>query len=492
MGKRLYQWLFRLVGVRDLYRELVVEDRLSQVRPGIRQDLTRLLAAVDRDNPFFQGKFRTFLDKNRDVDDETFFAEYARLPSFGKEDYARAGQSVMAGRLATADLATLELQFRGRPIESLRRLRRGDYLMPMATGGSTSLPLVVQMTRHHMFSMLFTFFKCWYRMGWRPGERMLIFYPRNTYNIDDMVQFNRYSRITGFRYHLFDHIDESTVRGLIDDINRYKPKLLLVFPSPMNMIAHTVRRFNLPLKHHPPLINVSGETFFDCQRKNITEVFSGSQIEDSYGSVELGEIAHETAGGLEVFARVAYVETEPNEAGQPEMIVTNLQTRDFPFIRYRMKDIADVSFIRDEQGAERFLITKIEGKDSNYIRCDAGRRFYPSFFNQFVNQLNTRVDDTILEIKVYERDQTEIEVQFIVRDPQREAEVRQLALQYLQREMSESMKYHIRFVDFIDHDYRRKYRVIERVGDVEFAGGMVGDQRKQAAIHEIEAAATPS
>ena len=60
--------------------------------------------------------------------------------------------------------------------------------MSMGTGGSSALPLVVRMTRHHMFSMLFTFLKCWYRMGWEMGERMMIFYPRNTYNIDDMVQ----------------------------------------------------------------------------------------------------------------------------------------------------------------------------------------------------------------------------------------------------------------------------------------------------------------
>ena len=47
------------------------------------------------------------------------------------------------------------------------------------------------------------------------------------------------------------------------------------------------------------------------------------------------------------------------------------------------------------------------------------------------------------------------------------------------------MRYEIRFVDFIDHDYRRKYRVIERIGDIEFAGGMVGDQRKRDAVSEI-------
>ena len=49
------------------------------------------------------------------------------------------------------------------------------------------------------------------------------------------------------------------------------------------------------------------------------------------------------------------------------------------------------------------------------------------------------------------------------------------------------MRYNVRFVDFIDHDYRRKYRVIERIGDVEFAGGMVGDQRKADTIERVEA-----
>ncbi len=487
MGKRLYQNLFRFVGVRQLYQDVVVEDRLTDVKAGIRKDLVDLLTSVNQHNPFFEGRFSEFLRDNETADQETFFANFAKLPSFSKDDYARAGQQVMTRTYADVDPGQMELRVEGRPWESLKRLRRGDYLMPMATGGSSALPLVVHMTKHHMFSMLFTFFKCWYRMGWRPGERMLIFYPRNTYNIDDMVKFNRFSKWTGFRYHLFDRIDEQTVRGLVDDLNAYKPKLLLVFPSPMNMIAHTIRRFQLPLRHHPPLINVSGETFFDCQRKNIEEVFRGSKVEDSYGSVELGEIAHETRGGLEIFANAAYVETEPNQAGQPEMVVTSLATRDFPFIRYRMRDIAEVSFETDRQGQERFLIKRIEGKDSNYILSDRGQRFYPSFFNSLVNELNRQTDHAIIEIKVFERDQTELEVQFIAREKDQEPMIQALALEYLREHLSNQMQYTIRFVDFMDHDYRRKYRVIQRLGDIEFAGGMVGDARKAATIERVEA-----
>ena len=71
------------------------------------------------------------------------------------------------------------------------------------------------------------------------------------------------------------------------------------------------------------------------------------------------------------------------------MIVTNLH-KGLSVHPLPMKDIATVRFVRDEKGDERYLITKIEGKDSNFIMNDRGERFYPSFFNRLVNELNAR------------------------------------------------------------------------------------------------------
>ncbi|MEE2641773.1 MAG: hypothetical protein VX768_14190 [Planctomycetota bacterium] len=485
MRRFLTQMAFRFMGVKKLYDEVVVEDRHENVKSLIRKDLQNLLEHANQNNDFFRGKFDEFLEQNRDATDETFFKAYSGLPAYSKQDYAEAGNDLLNG-YDEQDVEKLELQFAGRPLDSLRRLRSGKFLMPMATGGSTSLPLMIHMTKHHMFSMLFTFFKCWYRMGWRPGDKILVFYPKNTYNIDDMAKFNRYDRYCGFRYQLFEKIDRDSVAELVEEINRFRPKMLLIFPSPLNMVAHTIRKYNLPLKHHPELINVSGETFFDCQKKNIQDVFSRSRVEDSYGSVELGELAHETENGLEVFANVAYVETAPNENGKPEMIITRLQLDDFPFIRYKMKDIADIEFRVNESGQEMFVISNIEGKDSNYILSHSGERFYPSFFNRFVNELNGMFDGNILEIKVYERGQTDLEVQFILRDESRQNEIREAACELLQERMGGEMNYDIRFVEFVEHDYRRKYRVIERIDDVEYAGGIVGNQQKLDSIARAE------
>jgi phenylacetate-CoA ligase len=489
MLRRLfYRLLFWFVGVDKLYRQVVVSDQFQEVPRSIRRDLVDLLTSVNQNNPFFEGRFTAFLDHTEQLDDAAFFDAYSRLPALSKQDYAEAGRTVMARPWSDGNFNKNGLIVNGNVWQAVNRLRRGDFLMTMATGGSTALPLMVQMSKTHMFSMLFTFFKCWYRMGWRPGDRILVFYPRNTYNIDDMVKFNRHSWLVGFRYHLFDKLDEAVVRSLVDELNHFKPKLLLVFPSPMNMVAHSIRRLGLELKHQPQMINVSGETFFDCQRKNIESVFPRSRVEDSYGSVELGELGHESSeGGLEIFSKVAYVETVPNEAGQPEMVITRLGLVEFPFIRYKMKDIANVEFCCDSLGREKWVIRQIEGKDSNYILSDSGQRFYPSFFNRLVNDLNHRVDHSIVEIKVVERGQRILEIQFILRDRSFESPVSVEALKLLRARLSASMDYEICFVDFIDHDYRRKYRVIERIGDLEFAGGMVGDDRKTSAISEVRA-----
>ena len=493
MRHSMVRFAFRQLGVDKLYDEVVVQDRLTNIRPQIRADIVTLLKSANQHCPFFEGQFTDFLSATDKADDAAFFEAYSKLPCYSKEDYANAGDSILkrdfAKRLSSGE--NPELEFNGQAMQFLKRIRSGKFFMPMATGGSTSLPLAVRMTKHHTFSMMYTFFKCWYRQGWRPGDRMMVFYPRNTYNIDDMARYNKFSRFTGFQIHLFDKVDLPTISELVKEINRFKPKMLLVFPSPMNMIATTIRKHNLELTHHPELINTSGETFFDCQRSNIQDVFSGSIVEDSYGSVELGEIAHETPdrSGLEIFANVAYVETAPNENGKPEMICTRLHLDDFPFIRYKMKDIADIEFQTDKQGNERFVITKIEGKDSNFILSSSGQRFYPSFFNELVNNVNQEFEDAVVEIKVYERGGRELEVQLITKKSELNPAISDCITRLLTEAMGDQMSYDIRFVDFIDHDYRRKYRVIERIGDVEYAGGIVGNDEKLAKIERESAPA---
>ncbi len=80
-----------------------------------------------------------------------------------------------------------------------------------------------------------------------------------------------------------------------------------------------------------------------------------------------------------------------------------------------------------------------------------------------------------------------LDVQLIVKDPALGPEIAVAAQRELARHFGDAMHYEVRCVDFIDHDYRRKYRVIQRIGDIEFAGGIVGEARKAQTIREVEA-----
>ena len=159
MLKTLYQLAFRYIKVKNIYQEVVIDERLTDIRPKIRKDIEALLAHSNRHCEYFRGKYTEFLSEAPHLSDDEFFESYSKLPALSKKDYADAGQSVMTDSWASIDPSKNTFSVEGKPFESIQRLRNDDYLMPMATGGSTSTPLSIMMTKQHMFSMLFTFFK---------------------------------------------------------------------------------------------------------------------------------------------------------------------------------------------------------------------------------------------------------------------------------------------------------------------------------------------
>jgi phenylacetate-coenzyme A ligase PaaK-like adenylate-forming protein len=469
LRSRLLHSLITLLRVGDLYQLTAEPPERPATRAETRARLTALLERANAQHPFFAGRFTAFLAESAALDERAFFARYAQLPVFTEEDYRQAGLRLMA-RGYGERVAELELRFDGGIAAAVRQLRSPDFIFPMATGGSSKLPLTVQMTKEHTFANLFTLFRCWRKMGWRLGDKTLIFYPAQTYNIDDLAAFNRLSALTGIQFLLFRRLDSSTVARLVDTLNRFRPRLLLAFPSPLNRVAHLIRSDKLPLRHQPELINTGGETFLDCQRKNIARVFRKSRVQDSYGSVELGQIAHEGVRGLELFSDLAYVE----QGRDSELIVTRLDLIDFPFIRYQMRDVAQLG-----DG----VMLNLEGKDTSFVSAPSGQRLRPSFFNRMVNAVNARFPDSpVIEVKVIERSLSQWEVRLVTLEGANRREIERAVQDHLKKEIGDEAQALVRFVDEIEHDYRLKYRVVERQGDTEDAGGIIGNQEKIRAV----------
>jgi phenylacetate-CoA ligase len=474
----LIRTLFSYFGILSLYRE-VCETPVSHGKDAVRRELESLLKHTNQHSPYYAGKWTEFLENTNGVSDDEFLAAFSKLPVMQKKDYATAGFSILDSRYQ-GDTAPQQLNLAVPPLQLIEQVRQKDFLFALPTGGTTSLPLSVWMNKRHAFEMLFTFFKCWHENGWKLGEKVLVFYPKDVYNIDEMAAKNYLRLLTGFHIQLFETIDTNTVQTLVSEINTFKPHLMIVFPSTMNLVSHIIQREGLQLSHQPKCINVSGETFFDCQRRNIRRVFPESNVQDSYGSVELGEIAHEVnPKQLGVFSHLAYIENHPTEDGQYELVITRLKQTNFPFIRYKMGDVGYV-----QRANDTWQLTNIEGKDSNFLQASDGRRYRPSFFNQMVNALNASCSDCIVEIKVLENRKGNLVVYFVLSQNDQAEPVGEAARVYLSEHMGGSFTYDIQFVDAIAHDYRRKFRVIERAADeVEYAGGIVGNAEKMQRLN---------
>jgi hypothetical protein len=101
-----------------------------------------------------------------------------------------------------------------------------------------------------------------------------------------------------------------------------------------------------------------------------------------------------------------------------------------------------------------------------------------------VNALNASCSDCIVEIKVLENKKGNLVIYFVLSQSDQAELVRQAAKVYLLENMGEGFTYDIQFVDSIAHDYRRKFRVIERAADeVEYAGGIVGNAEKMQRLN---------
>jgi phenylacetate-CoA ligase len=118
---------------------------------------------------------------------------------------------------------------------------------------------------------------------------------------------------------------------------------------------------------------VTSERLYDEQRQQIEGAF-GCPVANGYGGRDAGFIAHECPdGGMHLMAEDIVVELigadgRPVPVGQPgEIVVTNLSTNDFPFVRYRTGDVA----VMDERscpcGRGLPLLREIQGRTTDFV-----------------------------------------------------------------------------------------------------------------------------
>ncbi len=183
-------------------------------------------------------------------------------------------------------------------------------------------------------------------------------------------------------------LDESSLVSYLQFCLRFKPRLLIGYPSVLRVFAEFLdeRRARIPsLK----AVSSSAETLYEHDREYLGRVF-GAPVFNRYGCREVGDIANEVPelDGLVVNSDRLFVEVldgngnpcAPGEQG--EVVVTDLENYGMPLIRYRMGDLARwAPAAAKKAGSYPFpVLESVDGRTLDVIRSPNGNRVGGTFW----------------------------------------------------------------------------------------------------------------
>lgn len=167
---------------------------------------------------------------------------------------------------------------------------------------------------------------------------------------------------------------------------RFRPQYLYGYVSMLERFARYLSERGLDGNSlNLKCIVTTSETLTSTQRSLLSSVF-GAPVQNEYGCGEVGPVAYECErGSLHIMSQNIFVEIldERNQEVAPgvegTVVVTDLNNRAMPLIRYRLEDRAVRG--RDCECDRGFpVIGTITGRKYDFVRVPDGRSFHGEYF----------------------------------------------------------------------------------------------------------------
>lgn len=254
--------------------------------------------------------------------DSFTFADYAQLPVLTKKDIQE-------------HLDTL----RSREFPK-------DKLIANLTGGSTGSPLKFYHDPPRLESRKAATWRHNQWAGYRIGDKAGILWgmPRDINAKPSLKAAIRKRLLDRILVLDTSSITEEKMREFHAQLLRFRPRVILAYADSLHLFARFLDQAGLT---PPPVVGIitSAEILFAEHRATIERVF-GAPVFDRYGCREVSIIASECAEhqGMHINAENLLLEIERPAGDQlpetpGEIIITDLENKGMPFLRYRVEDM---------------------------------------------------------------------------------------------------------------------------------------------------------
>lgn len=191
--------------------------------------------------------------------------------------------------------------------------------------------------------------------------------------------------------------EEQYIR-LVNIINDFEPDWLYIQPFVLNKIIQCFQKYNIPRPLSLKYIESVGELLTSDLRRRAKDFFN-VPIASMYGSEEMNGIAFETSEhSMDIFCDNVFVEVQKYDCidrrGQGEAIITNLNNKSMPLVRYLQGDI--ITLNNCDRLKERIEI--INGRSIDAIKIN-NYEINGFLLLEIVAQINNELGDVISESK---------------------------------------------------------------------------------------------
>ena len=269
--------------------------------------------------------------------------------------------------LARSDLPLLN--------NEVRRMHPGRRLQAARSSGSTGMPVEVLFDTPHQVHRFAARARYLRANGWSPLKKSawIISLPGATPD----GQLVRAFRSVGVGFlSVFTPLEEQLAW-----LRRFRPEYLYTYPSNLGGLLDLLEEEGAEALGLKGLFS-GGEILDDATRKRAREIL-GIPVADNYGTTEVFIAWQCPAGGYHINSEHVHVEVV-DQTGQParvgdvgRVLVTTLNNRLMPLVRYEIGDYAQVTAERCPCGRTLPLLGRVVGRSINLFRLPSGRVITP-------------------------------------------------------------------------------------------------------------------
>lgn len=248
------------------------------------------------------------------------------------------------------------------------------------TGGSTGEPFYYMVDKEHLSWMWAHNYLFWNRCsGYEPGDPFVTIAGNSLRTVNRQLSEGFYHTLQNNYFIKGDLISAD----LKLNHNRLSSAVLIYgYPSSIENLLNAMPELPEHFKNLKAVFTTS-EQLLPGVRERIENAF-GKPVFDIYGANDGGILGCECTekNGFHYNSLNCYAETMVNSDGLSELVLTNLSSYNFPFVRYRVGDIGSISTSPCSCGLSWPRITDLKGRARDLIRTRDGRSVHGSFFNQ--------------------------------------------------------------------------------------------------------------